>query len=75
MWNERSEKLGITINNKMKYFRTKAGLTQEDVAKKLQVVVSAYNQLENSKRNISLVKAKQLENIFHASINDIFFGN
>lgn len=59
----------------MKYFRNKVGLTQEDVAKKLEVVVSAYNQLENSRRNISLLKAKQLEDIFGASIDEIFFNN
>lgn len=65
--------MNITLNNRMKHFRTKAGLTQEDVAKQLEVVVSTYNQLENSKRNISLVRAKQISNIFKASIDEIFF--
>lgn len=67
--------MNITVNNRMKHFRTKAGLTQEDVAKQLEVVVSTYNQLENSKRNISLVRAKQISNIFKASIDEIFFTN
>lgn len=59
----------------MKYFRIKNKLTQEEVAKKLDVLTSTYNMLENNKRKISLEIAKKLEGIFNATIDEIFFKN
>lgn len=61
------------MKNKMKYFRIKNKLTQEEVAKELGISVSAYNMMENGSRNISLQRAKKLEKPFNASIDKIFF--
>lgn len=59
----------------MKFYRQKNNLTQEEVATILGISVSAYNMIENGNRGISLVRAKQLENVFNATINEIFFNN
>lgn len=63
------------INNKMKFYRQKNKLTQEETARKLGISVSAYNMIENGNRGISLLRAKELEKIFNASIDEIFFNN
>lgn len=63
------------MNNKMKFYRQKNNLTQEQMSKKLGISVSAYNMIENGNRGISLLRAKQLEVIFNVSIDEIFFNN
>ncbi|MFL0198425.1 helix-turn-helix transcriptional regulator [Clostridium sp. WILCCON 0269] len=65
----------IRTNNKMKFYRQKNNLTQEEMASKLCISVSAYNMIENGNRGISLLRAKQLEEIFNATIDEIFFNN
>ncbi|MCH3962947.1 MAG: helix-turn-helix transcriptional regulator [Clostridium sp.] len=59
----------------MKFYRQKSNLTQEQIAKKLGISVSAYNMIENGNRGISLLRAKQLEKVFNVSIDEIFFDN
>lgn len=59
----------------MKFYRQKNNLTQEETAKKLGISVSAYNMIENGNRGISLLRAKELEKIFKATIDEIFFNN
>ncbi|MBR9648693.1 MAG: helix-turn-helix transcriptional regulator [Clostridium tyrobutyricum] len=59
----------------MKFYRQKNNLTQERIAKKLGISVSAYNMIENGNRGISLLRAKQLEKILNVSIDEIFFDN
>lgn len=59
----------------MKFYRQKNNLTQEQIAKKLGISVSAYNMIENGNRGISLLRAKQLEKILNVSIDEIFFDN
>lgn len=65
----------IEINNRMKEYRIKNNLTQEEVANRLNILVSTYNMMENNKRRVSLEIAKQLEKIFNVSIDEIFFEN
>ena len=59
----------------MKFYRQKNNLTQEETAKKLGISVSAYNMIENGNRGISLLRAKELEKIFKATMDEIFFNN
>lgn len=59
----------------LKELRETAGYTQEDMAEKLDVVVSHYNMMENGKRKISLDFAKKIADIFGKSIDEIFFAD
>lgn len=63
------------MNNRMKYYREKKGLTQQVMAQKLGVAVSTYNMLENGKRGISLPIAKNISLLLDSTIDAIFFDN
>lgn len=63
------------MNNNMRKFRLKKEFTQGQVANKLDIAVSTYNMMENGKRKVSLAKAKKLEKILDASIDELFFKN
>ena len=63
------------MNNRMKELRLKFGYTQVQMAKKLNITVSMYNMIENGKRGISLQLAKSVSDIFHTSIEEIFFSS
>ncbi len=49
------------MNNLIKQYREKAGLTQHDMAKQLKIAVSTYNMIENGKRRTSLYNAKKYQ--------------
>lgn len=57
----------------LKTLREEAGLTQEQMAEKLDIVVSHYNMMENGKRRVSLSHAKRIAEIFNKTIEEIFF--
>ncbi|MCR3760295.1 helix-turn-helix transcriptional regulator [Clostridium felsineum] len=61
------------INNKLKYYREKMKLTQENVADTLSIAVSTYNQFERNRRKVSLIKAKELSIVFNTTIEELFF--
>lgn len=61
------------MNNLIKQYREKAGLTQHDMAKQLKIAVSTYNMIENGKRGISLYNAKRISVLLKVSIDDLFF--
>ena len=61
------------MNNLIKQYREKAGLTQHDMAKRLKIAVSTYNMIENGKRGISLYNAKRISVLLKVSIDDLFF--
>lgn len=61
------------MKNLLKFYREKCGVTQQQIADKLEIAVSTYNMLENGKRNVSLSKAKKLSIILNASIDELFF--
>lgn len=63
------------INNRLKYYREKMNLTQENIADKLSIAVSTYNQFENNRRKVSLIKAKELSIVFNTTIDELFFTN
>lgn len=61
------------MNNLMKQYREKAGLTQQNMADKLEIAISTYNMIENGKRRPSLCIAKKISLLLDASIDEIFF--
>ncbi|OOM81753.1 helix-turn-helix protein [Clostridium puniceum] len=61
------------MNNLIKQYREKAGLTQQEMAKQLKIAVSTYNMIENGKRGISLYNAKRISVLLKVSIDDLFF--
>lgn len=63
------------MNNLIKYYREKLGLTQQQMAIQLQVTVSMYNMIENGKRGISLYNAKKISILLNKSIDELFFSS
>ncbi|OVE67972.1 hypothetical protein CCS79_13535 [Clostridium diolis] len=61
------------MNNFIKQYREKAGLTQQDMANQLRMAVSTYNMIENGKRRTSLYNAKKISLLLKVSIDDLFF--
>jgi len=63
---------GMAMNNIKKY-RKKAGLTQEELAKKMGVSKSFVCLKENGKRGISIEDAKLFSKALKVPIEKIFF--
>lgn len=61
------------IYSELKGLRAKYGLTQEDVAKKLNISTVAYRQKENGHRDFMLKESKIISELFNKDIEEIFF--
>ena len=57
----------------LKEKRISSGLTQEDMAHKLNISLSAYNLKENGVRDFSMDEVKKVLEIFKCEYRDIFF--
>lgn len=57
---------------KLAELRKKKGLTQETMARKLDIGLSTYNQYENSQRGIPIRTAKKIALILNIPLEDIF---
>ena len=62
------------MNNLMKKYREQKGMTQQQIADKLEISVSSYNMIENGKRGVSVIMAKNISLILEKSIEEIFFA-
>lgn len=62
----------INIKNKINELRKKAGLTQLDLAKKLNVSRQTIISLESGKYNPSISLAYKISKVFALTIEDIF---
>jgi putative transcriptional regulator len=60
------------MNNRIKEFRAKFDLTQEDLAKKVNVRRETIVFLEKNKYNPSLKLAYDIARVFESRIEDIF---
>lgn len=60
--------------NRLRIYRMRKRLTQKQVAEMLGIATSTYNMIENGKRRVSLQRAKQLERILDAEIDELFHG-
>jgi putative transcriptional regulator len=61
------------MNNRIKEFRARYNLTQEDLAKKVNVRRETIVFLEKNKYNPSLKLAYDIARVFEAKIEDIFY--
>ena len=60
------------INNKIKEYRAKYDMKQEDLAQLVGVRRETIGNLEKGKYNPSLVLAWNIAKVFHCTIEDIF---
>lgn len=60
------------MKNTIKIQRTKLNMTQDDLAKKLQVSRQTINAIENNKYYPSLELGLKLSGIFKCSVNELF---
>ena len=60
------------IKNRIKEYRAKYDMKQEDLAKLVGVRRETIGNLEKGKYNPSLVLAWNIENVFHFSIEEVF---
>ena len=60
------------INNRIKEYRAKYDMKQEDLAKLVGVRRETIGNLEKGKYNPSLVLAWNIAKVFHVSIEEIF---
>ncbi|WP_096635792.1 helix-turn-helix transcriptional regulator [Clostridium cochlearium] len=64
----------LGVNNNLKELREINNLTQRDMAKVLNITVSAYNRKENGSRAFTLEEAGILARYFRVCIEGIFGG-
>jgi DNA-binding XRE family transcriptional regulator len=60
--------------NNMRFYRKKAGLTQEELGKMLHISKSAVSLKESGKRTISIEEAKEISKFLKAPVKKIFFA-
>ena len=60
--------------NKLKILRKKKGLTQKQIAEKLDITVSFYSQIENMKKKLYYDTAIKIADIFNMRPDDIFYS-
>lgn len=60
------------MKNNIKNYRKKLNLTQEDVAKKLNVTRQTINAIENNKYNPSLELAIKLSRLLDVAVEELF---
>ena len=60
------------MNNRIKEYRARYNLTQDDLAKKVNVRRETIVFLEKNKYNPSLKLAYEIANVFGATIEEIF---
>lgn len=60
------------MKNNLKQYRVKFGLTQDDIAKKLNASRQTINAIENNKYFPSLELGLRLANILECKVDDLF---
>ncbi len=60
------------VENKLEEIRKQKGITQEDLAKALEVSRQTVSSLENGRYNPSIILAFKIARYFNMSIEDIF---
>lgn len=63
---------GGDMKNKLEEIRKQQGITQEDLAKALEVSRQTIGSLENGRYNPSILLAFRVANYFNMSIEEIF---
>ncbi|MBJ8025835.1 helix-turn-helix transcriptional regulator [Bacillus cereus] len=63
----------MTVNNRIKYFREKKGITQNNMALDLKVSRQTIIAIENKKYNPSLELTLKITFYLNVSINELFW--
>ena len=71
-WNGKNEKGQIMIKNRIKEYRVRFDMKQEELASKVGVRRETIGNLEKGKYNPSLVLAWNIAKVFGVSIEEIF---
>ena len=69
---ERAERSGGMIRNRIREYRARYGMSQEDLAKLVGVRRETIGNLEKGKYNPSLVLAWNIAKVFQVPIEEIF---
>jgi DNA-binding XRE family transcriptional regulator len=62
----------MPITTRIKEYRAKFDLTQEELADRVNVRRETIGHLENGKYNPSLKLALDIANVFHTTVEDVF---
>lgn len=62
----------MALKNKLEEIRKQHGITQEELADKLEVSRQTIGSLENGRYNPSIILAFKIARLFNVSIEDIF---
>jgi Predicted transcriptional regulators len=60
------------LNNKLEEIRKNAGMTQEELADKLEVSRQTISSLEKGRYNPSIILAIKIARLFHSAVEEIF---
>lgn len=60
------------MKNRLEELRRQNGITQEELAEKLQVSRQTIGSLENGRYNPSILLAFKIAKLFHTSVEEIF---
>jgi len=63
---------GMALKNKLEEIRKQHGITQEELAEKLEVSRQTIGSLENGRYNPSILLAFKISKFFKVSIEEIF---
>jgi transcriptional regulator with XRE-family HTH domain len=65
----------MSVNEKIRLIRESKGLTQEDVAKKLDISVNSYGDIERGNTNLKLNRLEQIAKILEISLPELIDTN
>lgn len=65
----------MNVQERIKYYRTNLNLTQEYVAKYLDVSRATFTQIENGNRKITIDDLSKLSNLFGVSADNLLNGD
>ena len=63
---------GVELKNKLEEIRKQHGITQEELAEKLEVSRQTIGSLENGRYNPSILLAFKISKLFKISVEEIF---
>lgn len=62
----------MSVNNKLKFLRSKNNISQKRLADMLNMTISAYNRKELGTRSFTISEAGKLAGFFNTTIEEIF---
>jgi transcriptional regulator with XRE-family HTH domain len=62
----------MPVHEKIRFIRQAKGLTQEDVANKLQMSVNGYGDIERGETDVNLSRLEQIAGLFEIRLSELF---